>query len=318
VTLRTETHVALVDIQDRGDSMSRSTASPVKTQCTPSVIALENLLFATDFHSHSNAALPYALSIARRHGSKVYVAHVIALSPFSAPSPTSALRAIEAQALREANDAAAGLKPLLGDIPSEFLIRKGNVWKEISDIVDKKQIKLIVVGTHGRQGAAKVVMGSVAEQIFRHARCPVLTIGPKIHGDPDTFAGLHSILVPTDFSPESHGAISWAASLAQLYQSRLYLFHATSAEETQPACLKSAIRNLLPAEMELSFAPKVFVESGTPSQKILDLADELAVDLIVLGVKPPSLLKGTSTHQNMATACKVVSGAGCPVITVRA
>lgn len=275
------------------------------------------MLFATDFQGTSNVALPYALSIARRHGSKVYVAHVIALSPFSGPSPTSALRAIEAQAIREANDAVTHLQPLFGQIPGEFLIRRGDIWKEISEIVEKQEIDLIVVGTHGRQGASKVLKGSVAEKIFRHAPCPVLTIGPRIHGDSDRFAELHSILVPTDGSPESLGAISYAASLAQFYQGRLYLLHAIRGEQMPEVSLKDAIRNLIPAGIELSSAPKVFVEVGAPSRKILDLAEELAVDLIVLGVKPPAILKGTSTHQPMATACKVVSEAICPVITVR-
>ena len=101
-------------------------------------------------------------------------------------------------------------------------------------------------------------------------------------------------------------------------QARLYLLHVTPFDDVPEASLKQALRNLTPVEIELSFAPKVFVESGVPSEKILDLAEELAVDLIVLGVKPPGVLQGTSTHQAMATACKVVGGAGCPVITVRA
>ena len=198
------------------------------------------MLFATDFQGTSNVALPYALSIARRHGSKVYVAHVIALSPFSGPSPTSALRAIEAQAIREANDAVTHLQPLFGQIPGEFLIRRGDIWKEISEIVEKQEIDLIVVGTHGRQGASKVLKGSVAEKIFRHAPCPVLTIGPRIHGDSDRFAELHSILVPTDGSSESLGAISYAASLAQFYQGRLCLLHAIRGEQMPEVSLKDA------------------------------------------------------------------------------
>jgi len=244
--------------------------------------------------------------------------YVIALSPFSNPGPTIALRAIESQGIREAKAAAMELSPVFGQIPNEVLIRKGNIWKELSNVVEQKQINLIVMGTHGREGVSKMIMGSVAEKIFRLAPCPVLTIGPKIHGEPDRFANLHSILVPTDFSPQFLAAVSYATSLAQVNQARLYLLHVTPSDEVPEASLKQALRNLIPPEIELSFAPKVFVEAGVPSQKILDLAEELAVDLIVLGVKPPALFQGTSTHQAMATACKVVSGAGCPVITVRA
>jgi len=127
-------------------------------------------------------------SLLRGYGSKAYVVHVIDLSPFSGPGPTSALRAIEAQAIREAKEAAMELSPVFGQIPNEVLIRKGDIWREISDIVEKKRINLIVVGTHGREGVGKVIMGSVAEKIFREASCSVLTIGPRIHGEPDRFA----------------------------------------------------------------------------------------------------------------------------------
>ena len=247
----------------------------------------------------------------------MYVVHVVDVSPFHSPGPTSALRAIEAQAIQEAKEAAAELSPVLHGIVNEVVICKGDVWKEISQIVEQKRIDLIVTGTHGRSGLGKMVLGSAAERIFRHSPCPVLTIGPEIRRDPDGFAHPHSILAPSDFSPESLAAVSWAASLAQSERARLYLLHVTPSEDVPSSSLREALRNLLPSETEFGCAPKVRVEAGNPSQKILDLAEELAVDLIVLGVKPPAILKGTSTHQTMATACKVVSGAPCPVITIR-
>lgn len=286
----------------------------------PALIGFQpkNILYAIDFHRDANLALPYALSIAGRYDSKVYVTHVVDLSPFSTPGPTNALRAIESQAIREAKEAMMELSPVFGSVSNEVLIRKGDVWKEISRIVEEKRIELIVLGTHGREGLSKVIMGSVAEKIFRQAPCPVVTIGPKIHGESDRFAHLHSILVPVDFSPASSAAVSLATSLAHTNQARLYLLHVTPVDEGPELTLKEGLRNLIPSNVEFSFAPKAILEAGVPSEKILDRAEELAVDLIVLGVKSPAILQGTSTHQTMATACKVVSGAGCPVLTVRA
>ena len=77
----------------------------MQAQYTSLGVSLENVLFSTDFHGPSRAALAYVASIARKYGSKVYVVHVIALSPFSSPGPTHALRAIESQAIREAREA---------------------------------------------------------------------------------------------------------------------------------------------------------------------------------------------------------------------
>jgi len=287
------------------------------TQTTFSKVNLANVLYATDFHDDSRAALPYALSIARKYGSKVYVAHVIALSPFSDTAPTGALRAIEAQAIREAKEAAIELSPAFGGIPNEVLIRKGDIWKELSQIVEEKRIDLIVTGTHGRTGVRKLIMGSVAEKIFRRAPCPVMTIGPGIDGESSRLADLHSILVPTDFTPESAAAISYATSIAQVNQGRLYLLHVASTADVPEASIKDALRNLIPSYADLSLAPRVFVEVGVASQIILDLSEELAVDLIVLGVKRPAIFEGAPMHQTMATICKVVNGATCPVITVR-
>jgi nucleotide-binding universal stress UspA family protein len=280
-------------------------------------LRLESVLYATDFKADATLALPYVISLARTYHSKIYVVHVVDLFPSSTMGLTSAMRAVEAQAVSEAKQAAQELRPAFAQVPNEMLVRKGNVWKEISRIVDEKNIDLIVVGTHGREGIRKMVLGSVAEQIFRRAPCPVLTIGPRIHGEPDRFSQLHSILVPVDFSPESSAAVSYSAALAQIHQARVYLLHVTRDEEAIGASLKEGLRNLIPPEVHLSVAPKVFVEQGLPSEKILDLAAELAVDLIVLGVKRPLIFEGAFTHQNMATASKVVSAAECPVITVR-
>jgi nucleotide-binding universal stress UspA family protein len=280
-------------------------------------LRFENILYATEFHGQSRAALPYALSIARRYGSKVYVVHIVALSPFSAPAPTGALRAIEAQAIREAREAAIELSPVLGRVPNEVIIRKGDIWTEISKIREHKRVDLIVTGTHGRSGINKVMLGSVAEKIFRQAPCPVLTIGPNIHGDPDRFAHLHSILVPIDFGRESLAAVAWAASLAQSDRARLYLLHVVPNDKIPEASLKTALRDLIPPEMDFACAPKVLLETGVPSEKTLNLAEELAVDLIVLGVRAPTIFSGTSNHQATATACKIVSSASCPVMTVR-
>jgi nucleotide-binding universal stress UspA family protein len=183
--------------------------------------------------------------------------------------------------------------------------------------VQREGVDLIVIGTHGRTGAGKLLMGSVAEAIFRQAPCPVLTVGPEVSGEPESVADLHEILVPVDFSPESLAALPYAISLAQHDDARLYLLHVAGRNQRGETLLDTQLRNLIPRDPRLFCEPKVFVETGAPAEQILALAEELGTDLIVLGVKrTPSIFEATR-HLPQATAYKVVSEASCPVLTVR-
>jgi len=282
-------------------------------------VSLENILYATDLSRHSTEALPYALSIARKYGSTIFAVHVISLSPFQDSSPTLALQAISSQAVREASEAMAKLEPQLQEIPHEKLIRKGDIWNELSAIIDNKGIDLVVVGTHGRTGVSKLLTGSVAEKIFRQAPCPVLTVGPNVSGEPDSIVDMRTILYPIDFTSESLAGAPYAISLAQENGARLYLLHVTPSpvNASVEASLTSRLRTLVPPEARLWCEPKPYVESGDAAQKILDFAEELDADLIVLGTKHVARLAGAATHLGMAIAYKVVSQAVCPVLTVR-
>ena len=291
----------------------------MQKQVAAARVPLKNILYATDFSGHSNAALPYALSIARKYGSKVFAVHVVSLSLFPSSSPTIALQAMAAQAVREAKEAMMKLEPQLEGIPHKTLIRKGDISKELSRIVDEERIDLIVLGTHGRAGISKVLMGSVAEEIFRQAPCPVLTVGPSVCGEPDVAVEMRTILYPTDFSSESLTAAPYAISMAQEHQARLYLLHVTDGpvDRAMEGSLKERLLALIPQEAKLWCEPKAYVDFGTASEKILGLGEELAVDLILLGVKRTPRLAGASRHLATATAYRVVTGAICPVLTVR-
>jgi len=288
------------------------------TQMASSRVSLENVLFATDFSKHSNEALPFVLSIARKYGSTISAVHVIT-SPLGEFTPTIEMQAIAAQALREAEEGMKGLNARLQGVSHEAIIRRGDICDELAEIVNQKGIDLIVVGTHGRAGVSKILMGSVAERIFRQATCPVLTIGPNVSGEPGSIADIHTILYPTDFSPESLAALPYAVSLAQENQSRLYLFHVTPTPvpDSVSDSLMLRLRALVPPEAKLWCEPKVFVDSGDAAEKVLELSEELAVDLVVLGTKHVSRFAGTRTHLGMATAYKIARQAICAVLSVR-
>jgi nucleotide-binding universal stress UspA family protein len=281
-------------------------------------VRFKNILFATDFSTASQTALKYALPLARKYGSRILVTHVSSPLAFSAtPSGRTARAAVETD--RDIMQSMAQLEPQLKDVPHEFIIRRGEVWKEIAAIIEEKAITLVVIGTHGRSGATKVIMGSVAEETFRHSRCPVLTVGPNVCGEPETFSDMRTILCPIDFHPESLAALPYATSLAEQNEARLYLVYiAGGAVDELPApSLKAALRALISPEAGLWCEPKAFVESGNPANKIVELAAELSADVIVLAVKTAERLANKPPHLALETAYKVVTESICPVLTVR-
>ena len=289
-----------------------------QTRLAQSSISLGNILFATDFSRQSSLALTYVLSVARKYGATIYLAHVMPEQIGLPASAREGLGALGVQRGSDTKEAVASLGAQLGNVPHEILSGKGDVWAELSKIVKTSKIDLIVAGTHGRSGVGKFLMGSVAEKIFRHAPCPVLTVGPAVSGEPESIVNLHEILFATDLSAASMAALPYAISFAEENNAQLCVLHvAAKSAAANEDMLKHKIRGLIPEAARLMSQPKVIVEYGLPAGRILSVSQELAIDLIVLGVKRAPVHFDASPHLPLATAYKVVSLATCPVLTVR-
>ncbi|HBI23773.1 MAG TPA: universal stress protein [Nitrospiraceae bacterium] len=135
------------------------------------------ILFPTDFSESAENASRYALSLAKKYGSKVYVIHVI--EPFTYTTEfgldfSAQLKEMEASARRLLDDIAASIKKTNLDVESVLIT--GEPFVEIIKYARKEQVDLIVMATHGRSGIEHMLMGSVAEKVVRKSPCPVLTI----------------------------------------------------------------------------------------------------------------------------------------------
>jgi nucleotide-binding universal stress UspA family protein len=285
-------------------------------------VQLRSILFPTDFSSAANAALPYAAAIAQRYGAKLYTLHVLPSNTY-ADFPETWPIFVE-RARGEAEQKACELLSHLKGFEAEVLVRSGDVWAVVEDVIETCKIDLIVLGTHGRTGWGKVFLGSVAETIFRKAPCPVITVGPHCSADPKQSVEFHQIVFATNFSPELLVAAPYAVSLAQENQAQLTLLHVVedpksglgNPDQLVPPELPMLCR-VVPKEARLWCEPEFLVEEGIAANKILETAAEKNADLIVLGVHPPRRPLQTETHLPMTTAHKVVSQAPCPVLTVR-
>ena len=294
---------------------------PVSTR-----IGLKNVLFLTDLSESSARALPFAAMIARAYGAKVTALHVVVPSAYNDMALEMAGELLDAQDDAAKSDMEKVEAELVG-LPRDSVIERNvEVWPVLSKMLGESDIDLIVLGTHGRTGLKKAVFGSTAEEVFRRATVPVLTIGPAVRTGGHNGGRFQCILFATDFNPVSSTAASYAVSLAQENQSRLILLHVLPAPKTEKVN-KSAelsvaealhrLEDLLPRDAELWCRPEPTVEHGEPGAQILATSARCGADLIVLGVRGMDTLTELVTRVDRATAYEVVAHAPSPVLTVR-
>jgi nucleotide-binding universal stress UspA family protein len=307
------------------------------SQNHPATIAVKNVLFATDFSSTSEAALPYATAICRRFGSTLHTAHVLSdasLLMMSGGVDYVSMSTIYEDAHTEAKEKLDQISERLEGFPHRNYVRHGQVWKNLAGIIDENAIDLIVVGTHGRTGLGKLLLGSVAEDILRHASCPVLTVGPKVCGRAKLPAlqnrgrdlapmelELRQIVCAVNFAQNSTLVAREAVSLAQEFRARLSLLHVIE-DYTQLGCRPGPMeaglvrmQSLVPNDAALQYRPEMLLEFGATAECILKVASEREADMIVLGARDSKEV-GT-THMPWSTAHHVIAQAHCPVLTLR-
>jgi len=285
-------------------------------------VKVKNVLFATDFSKYSNAALPYALAIAHQYGVKLYGVHVL--------SPEAYLMAGEGWVpAYEHQDAqrqvdAKRLEEQLRGVPHEVMSPVGDIADVIFRLVHDHDIDLLVLGTHGRSGLPKLLLGSVAEKIFRQSPVPVLTVGPHVPPRENSVAEFNKIVFATNFSDHSFAALPYAVSMAQQHQTHLYVLHVLESAsagtvnfEADMEFAERRMKEMFPPETELYFEPQFFVEPGRASEKIREFAKKHGADLIVIGVREPNHGISALTHFGHSLTQEIVAYATCPVLTVR-
>jgi nucleotide-binding universal stress UspA family protein len=296
----------------------------MKTPDPASQIAPKKILVATDFSPASQAALPHAFSLAGHYGSKLYLAHVISLEHEDFPPPEE--RATKLEQAREFTE--QQMERLLTatrqePIPCQPLIGEGGIWNVLSDMIHENSIDLVMVGTHGRRGLKKLLLGSVAEEVFRMAPCPVLTVGPKTLATSSQDVQLGHILYPVEFVPDTSLAAAYAVSLAEAYGAKLTFIKVledTVAPPEEKARVKEPVRRWMHDHLatgsDLRERTNFELGFGRASEAIITFARERGVDLIVMGVR--HLDPVLASHLPEAdTAYEVVRTAPCPVLTVR-
>lgn len=292
------------------------------------MLKIERILCPVDFSEYSARAYDYAYSLARHYGAKLYVEHVIQVLAAAYPYynfPDVAANNIywdlnqsaEIQ-LREMID-----QRKANGIQAEMVVHKGFVPESILSFAGECHTDLIVMGTHGRRGFNRLMMGSVTEAVLRRGPCPVLAVRKPAHDfvdpqHPDDSVHIHKVLFCTDFSPSSLHALPYALSFAQEYEAELTLLHVLEHPPEEHSELKiEEIRKELAAEIGPDILAwctvRPLVREGKAYEQIIQVAEEQQTDLVVVGVRgrgaSDMAVFGSTTH-------RVIQLGPCPVLVV--
>jgi nucleotide-binding universal stress UspA family protein len=299
------------------------------------MIEIQRILCPVDFSDYSRRALDYAVTLARWYDAKLTLFHVYQVVPVGPVAPESipglALGPEYRQSLLRELEGFA--KPAGADtVLLEFALAEGPAGSEIVERAKADDSGLIVLGTHGRSGLERFMLGSVTERVLHRAPCPVLTVPPHGATAPPSPV-FKRILCGLDFSACGSHALEYALSLAQEADACLTLAHVFEADASMPddwrtslkpepvrealvaleAARRARLAAAVPADLESSCRVETVMGCGPAPRELLRLAEARAADLIVLGVRGRNaadlLLFGS-------TANKVVRQARCPVLVV--
>jgi nucleotide-binding universal stress UspA family protein len=292
------------------------------------MITISQVLCPVDFSEFSRHAIHHAMAMARWYEARLTVLHVFGTrGELDLPAVTEADREL----------VLSDMKAFVGETgpgpPVNFVAYEApDVRREILNQVRALNIDLLVMGSHGRTGVERLLLGSVTENVIRKAPCPVMVV-PRRADDADRARPVHlpRILCPVDFSPGSLNALAYAFSIAQEADAELTLLHAIelppelAEHPVSPAIDVDAVRasveaarlrhlrELVPESVKTYCTVHTVVREGAAYREILKTATARAVDLIVMGVQGRGAVDLMIFGSNTLRVCRAAT---CPVLSV--
>jgi nucleotide-binding universal stress UspA family protein len=285
----------------------------------------QHIVAATDFSEPADRAAAAAASLARSLGSKVSLVHVYDPWPYTPPGfPVGATEADASMAKGSAERLERLRAAQFDGIETEVeALRHHNAAVAVTDYAGEVGAKLCVVGTHGRTGLSRVLAGSVAERVVRHAPCDVLSV-PATKADATDALPIKHVMVGTDFSDPSKHAMDAAKWIGDKMDAELTLVHALdSSDETGPGLEESELKRRLWDALSTIRAERfaknprvniVVLDGDSAATAMCEHAADKGVDLLVVGSHGRTGLERLLIG---SVAERVVRFASCPVWVVR-
>ncbi|WP_254862968.1 universal stress protein [Halovivax gelatinilyticus] len=274
-----------------------------------------DLLITTDGSDVATTAAGYGLAIANRVDATAHVVSVVEAGH------DASLESVPSSARREADRAVESIVADAEEIgvTTRSTVLAGRPGHRLLTYADEREIDLIACGTTGRTGMRRLLVGSVATEIIRGARQPVLSVGPAVATVGSSF---DSILVATDGRPGVDDAVDHAISFAETYDATLHALYVV--DETRPhlQVIRDEFQRIGEESTttidERASAVGVetvrAIEAGVPAETIVEYANRIDSDLIVVGTESRA---GLERFVIGSVSQHVVHDAGRPVLTVR-
>jgi nucleotide-binding universal stress UspA family protein len=282
-------------------------------------LRFRSILVATDCSPASQTAVRLAARMAKESHARLYVMHSILPELYGVDTrgPVPELAMMDLQNAREKLHRYVEHMPDLRTVKHKEIAFLGSASEAIQSVGESNGIDLLVVGSHGRHGLAKLTLGSVAEWAIRRLTYPVLVAGPMCD---KTLRPIRSIVLATDLT-QFLGPAQYASSIARDYNARLTVLnvlpHASTRDEQneiESSTLKR-LHQLVPSDCEEQCTLNFEVKAGDIAPAILNSAQMNKANLIVLGAKHRAPL---ADHVPRTKLSAIIRESHCPVLVVPA
>jgi nucleotide-binding universal stress UspA family protein len=280
----------------------------------PVAVTFEHILVPTDFSDVSGRALEYAKTLAKQGNSELLLAHVSPVANLITSPEVAWIDAAEIEGLEEQELEQRGAALRSEGYRARTISLIGPLCDQLLSAIKEYKVDLIVLGTHGRKGVERLLLGSDAEALLRHVHCPVISIGPGVTENKTW--DLREVICATTLEPHSAEVVAYAQKLALEHGAGLILLHVkdvVNETDVDWVSFEDAFHYYALENLGKSSWLRTRLSSAAPGISIVDLAKQRGSDLIVMGARPASSM---ATHLPPGIAAKVLLAAPCPVMTL--